>query len=152
MWIRFWESWCDCVTRRCALWWKTYQMHSLHSDQVKEIWPSARCRDSWSVYFFNPSRMNCQESLCTVKWRWSLDLNEEGEAVCHFVCCFSASPSIKAVAHLLIRADVPANHSDEEEEEEEEEKKREFKTALAKRQSEASWMNLKWCVKTGNSS
>ena len=28
---------------------------------------------------------------------------------------FSASSSIKAVAHLLIRVDVPANHSDEEE-------------------------------------
>lgn len=45
--------------------------------------------------------------------RNSAELNEERDAVCHFVYCFSVSSSIKAVAHLLIRADVPANHSDE---------------------------------------
>lgn len=47
MWMRFWESWCDCVTRRCTPWWKTYQMHSLPSYQVREIWPSAWCLRIW---------------------------------------------------------------------------------------------------------
>lgn len=53
-----------------------------------------------------------------------------------FVYCFSASSSIKAVAHLLIRAEAPANYSDEKEEGGK--KKKKIKTALAKRQSEAS--------------
>lgn len=47
MWMRFWESWCDCVTRRCTPWWKAYQMHSLPSYQVREIWPSAWCLRIW---------------------------------------------------------------------------------------------------------
>lgn len=44
-----------------------------------------------------------------------IELKEECKAVCHFVYCILVSSSIKTVAHLLIRADVPANHSDVEE-------------------------------------
>ncbi len=72
MWMRFGESWCDCVTWQCALWWKTYQIHSLHSYEVKGIWPSAWCCCIWIIYFFKMSRMKCQESLCAITWKWSL--------------------------------------------------------------------------------
>lgn len=44
-------------------------------------------------------------------------------------CCISILPSIKTVAHLLIRADVPASHPDEG---------KKIKTALAKMQSQVS--------------
>jgi len=43
-----------------------------------------------------------------------MQLNEKSNAVCHFVYCFFSVSSITAAAYLLIRADVPANHSYEE--------------------------------------
>lgn len=64
---------------------------------------------------------------------------------------FSGSSSIKAVAHLLITAGVPADHSDVEQKKKIK-KIKEVKTASAKEQSQPLWMNLKWRVKKRNSS
>lgn len=103
----------------------------------------AHLHDVWIIFQKYPEWNAPNHVRNNAAWKM-IELREAWEAVCHLVYCIWVSSSIKTVAHLLIRADVPANHSDVEE--------TKIKTALAKRQSQAFWMNLKWCVKTGNSS
>lgn len=118
------------VTWQCTLQWKTYKMHSLYAYEVKELWPSVWCCWVWMIYSLKKSRAKaCMQQGWKLELLNITELNEEWEAVCHFVYCISLFSSVKAVAHLLIRADVPANHSDEEEGEK---KKRRIQNSISK--------------------
>lgn len=105
--MKFWES------RR---WWKNIS-HTFTS-QLSGQWDLDICmmlmHSNHLLFRKSNSKQNeMSREIAHNNLKINVQVNKDWDPVCHFVYCFSVFSSIKAVAHLLIRADVPANHSDE---------------------------------------
>lgn len=123
--LRFWQSWLRWKKQCKKLPFTTFRMHLLHNYQVKENFshlPESDAFEKFASWKSNSARNEMSGKILHNNMKIEV---KQGARACLSLCSrflFLVFFSIKTVAHLLIRADVAANHSDERERKQERER------------------------------